>query len=283
MEPLLAIDSLRRVRGGSQAHVILADNNRQYVCKMKKNPQSDLVLVNELLATRLARHIGLCVPTPELILATDTFFDHNPSVKFELGSRSYQPGTGLQFGSELIVGYKTYDYVPSEYPRHRMASLRDFHGILAFDKWTCQVDGRQLLFNQSRRGAKLKFVFMDFGYAFHQDWEFHDRPFGGVYPQNYVYEGVSGWDSFEPWLSAIEGISPAVLSSIADDVPEEWLTDRSRDDLNRLCETLYQRRHLVRQLLTNFRGSSRSPFPNWASSFAISDSSRSTTCELTAA
>jgi hypothetical protein len=84
----------------------------------------------------------------------------------------------------------------------------------------------------------------------------------GVYARNSVYEGVTGWESFEPALSRVEQIALADLSRIASEIPEEWYGNDTHG-LSRLIEALYRRRILVRELITGFRKSSRNPFPNW--------------------
>lgn len=76
---------------------------------------------------------------------------------------------------------------------------------------------------------------------------------------------------------------PDMLTEIADDVPDEWFGKCARADLADLCETVYQRRFRVRDLITDFRRSSRQPFPSRTSPFAVSNSSRSNPCKLAAA
>ena len=83
-----------------------------------------------------------------------------------------------------------------------------------------------------------------------------------MYPRNEVYAEVRGWESFEPWLSRIENIDPAVLWEIAETVPPEWYGS-ALDELERLIEELIKRRRVVRDLIDTFRTSSRDPFQNW--------------------
>ena len=44
---------------------------------------------------------------------------------------------------------------------------------------------------------------------------------------------------------------------------QEW-THRHHTDLGRLIDTLIKRRSIIRDLITDFRNSTRNPFPNWA-------------------
>ena len=56
--PVEAVQHVRRMRGGAQAHLMRADDRHFYVVKFQNNPQHLRVLANELLATRLAESIG---------------------------------------------------------------------------------------------------------------------------------------------------------------------------------------------------------------------------------
>jgi len=49
-----AIKHIRRLRGGSQAQLMAADDGHEYVVKFQGNPQTTRVLANEYLAGRLA-------------------------------------------------------------------------------------------------------------------------------------------------------------------------------------------------------------------------------------
>ena len=84
----------------------------------------------------------------------------------------------------------------------------------------------------------------------------------GTYFRNEVYESVTGWESFEPTLTRIEEIEYADLWHCAAQIPDEWY-EHDGEGLFRLVEMLYQRRSLVRDLITAFRESMRNPFPKW--------------------
>ena len=98
---------------------------------------------------------------------------------------------------------------------------------------------------------------------------FPDSPLRGAYANNCVYEGVMGWEAFEPALSRAEEMDAHTIWRCAADIPEEWY-EGDRDGLDRLVEALHHRRRAIRNLITEFRRSSRSPFPNWRESPADS-------------
>jgi len=98
------------------------------------------------------------------------------------------------------------------------------------------------------------------------EWSFPDSPLRGTYPKNSVYDKICGWDDFEPWLSRIERFPEQDLFAAADDIPPEWY-DGDREALDRLLESLLNRRLIVRDLIDSFRVSHRNPFTNWGVAF----------------
>jgi hypothetical protein len=141
--------------------------------------------------------------------------------------------------------------------------MEAFGGMLALDKWTGNMDGRQAAFWRRARERKYAATFIDQGNCFNAgEWTFPDYPLRGVYARNEVYAGVRGWESFEPWLSPIEKMEADVVWSLAEEIPPEWYGGEW-DELDRLVRTLIARRRLVRDLINAFRVSSRMPFPRW--------------------
>ena len=145
----------------------------------------------------------------------------------------------------------------------RVRNLPSFAGVLAFDKWTCNADGRQVAFWKRPRQRKFNASYIDQGYCFNAgEWCFPDAPLRGVFGRNDVYAGITGWDSFEPWPSRIESFPESSLRPLVDQIPPEWY-DSSVDELHRLLAQLLERRSRVRELIISFKNSSRNPFPNW--------------------
>jgi hypothetical protein len=259
---LKAVEHIRRVRGGSQAQVMRADDCNEYVVKMMGNPQDTRILANELLASRLARLIGLPVPEPVVIeLDEDTIREQ--LIAFTLADRKVAPHAGPQFGSRLVTDDQVLDFLP-ENMLSRVRDLFTFAGVLAFDKWTVNADGRQVLFHKPNRARTWRVHFIDFGYCFNAtEWSFPDAPLRGTYARTGVYDNISGWTDFEPWLSRIEHFSEKALLAAAEDIPTEWYG--YREELDGLLATLWARRSRVRDLVDSFRLSVRNPFRNWTS------------------
>jgi hypothetical protein len=165
-----AVAHISQVRGGSQARIILADDGKKYVTKLMGNPQCTRVLANDYLACRLARMIGLSVPEPVIILVgEETILEQQ--ITFTLAGLAVAAHPGLQFGSSLVTG-EVLDWLPGTMLR-RVRNLREFAGLLAFDKWTGNADGRQVVFHKEMRERKYTASFIDFGYCFNAgEWSF---------------------------------------------------------------------------------------------------------------
>ncbi len=262
---ILAVQQIRRMRGGAQGHLMLGADGEAYVVKFQNNPQHLRVLVNELLATRLASAVGLTTPACDVIEVTPWLIENTAELDMELGPRRERCQPGLCFGSRLVGGLMPghlMDYLPEE-QLVMVKNVAEFAGVLAFDKWTCNANGRQAVFAKKQREKRYGATFIDYGYCFNAgEWVFRDSPLRGVFGRNCVYQGVTGWESFEPWLSRMEQLDAKVIWEIAETVPPEWYRgDAAAMEL--LVEQLIHRRSRVRELIDAFRESSRVPFPNW--------------------
>ena len=262
---VLAVQQIRKMRGGAQSHLMLGEDGNAWVVKFQNNPQHLRVLPNELLGTRLAALIGLTVPACEVVEVTPWLIERTPELEMDLGQRRERCWPGLQFGSQLVGGLMpghTADYLPEE-QLSEVRNLNEFAGALALDKWTCNANGRQALFHRRGRERRYSAAFIDQGFCFNAgEWRFLDAPLRGVYMRNLVYREVTGWESFEPWISRIEALTPEAVWAIAETIPPEWY-EGDASLLEALVEKLMERRGRVRELITSFRESSRQPFPNW--------------------
>jgi hypothetical protein len=262
---VIAIQQIRRMRGGAQSQLMLASDNNLYVVKFSNNPQHVRVLANELLATRLAEAVGLAVPPAEVIEVSDWLVKHTEELTIELRGGAQRCRPGLHFASRWVGGLmpgQTVDYLPQEHLLE-VRNLAEFAGILALDKWTCNINGRQAVFQKGRRDRRYNAIFIDQGYCFHAgDWKFVDLHLGGVFAENTVYRGVTGWASFEPWLSRIANLAPETAWAIAESIPPEWYGG-DLSSLEMLIDRLLARRGRVRELIVGFGESARRPFPIW--------------------
>lgn len=267
---LSAVQQIRRMRGGSQSHLMRASDGNFYITKFQGNPQHTRVLANEFLASKLGLLLGLPMPEVAVIEVSDWLIGNSPDLHIENAGHAMPCSSGLQLGSRYVVNPEkemVFDYLPESLMQKSVCNLHDFARILVLDKWTGNADGRQVIFSKSAKARKYNATFIDQGYCFNAgEWNFPDSPLRGVYARNCVYECITGWESFEPVLSRAEQMDYNDLCSVTSGLPEDWwLRYGSSDALSCLFDSLYQRRSNIRDLIAAFRNSSRNPFPNWKS------------------
>ncbi len=287
----MAVQQIRRMRGGAQGHLMLGSDGKLWVVKFQNNPQHVRVLANEMLATRLAAAVGLTVPETAVVEVSRWLIAHTPELEVDwgagvgAGSGKTRCAAGLQFGARYMGGVLTgnaetgnagagnagpaqvVDYLPEEL-LGEIRNLEEFAGMLALDKWTGNVNGRQAVFLRKARERRYRACFIDQGYCFHAgEWRFEDAPLRGVHPRNAVYAHIAGWESFEPWLTRLETIDPGVVWRAAEGIPPEWYGQDGKPgdmaELEALVETLLRRRGKIRELIEEFGRSDRRPFPKW--------------------
>src|SRR4030081_3727056 len=100
--PVEAVQHVRRMRGGAQAHLMRADDGHFYVVKFQNNPQHLRVLANELLATRLAEGVGLPVPVTDIVEVREWLIKKAAEGRVDLAGLSSHCKAGLQFGAPLV-------------------------------------------------------------------------------------------------------------------------------------------------------------------------------------
>jgi hypothetical protein len=278
---LRALEQLRRMRGGAQSHLMRCSDGHYYVVKFQNNPQHRRILVNELLGTKLAARLGLPTTPVAIVEVTEELIRLTPELAMEMPRTRIPCQPGLQFGSRYPGDPRRlalHDFLPDEQLR-QVANLHDFAGMLVFDKWTCNTNGRQTLFFQEasraghatldtatgeRTATPYSTLMIDQGFCFNAgEWNFPDAPLRGLYARNRVYEGVTGMESFAPWLDRLENqMTERALDEITKQIPPAWYED-DFDAVLRICEQLLRRRARVPELIVAAKQSNRQPFPNW--------------------
>ena len=269
---LRALEHIRRMRGGAQSHLMRCSDGHYYVVKFQNNPQHPRILVNELLGTKLASRLGLPTAPVAAIQVDRELIELTPDLCIELPRARVPCQAGLQFGSRYPGNPQrltVHDFLPDPQLRE-VENLHDFAGMLVFDKWTCNTNGRQTVFFRDadaaaeQGAARYRTVMIDQGFCFNAgEWNFPDAPLRGLYARNRVYEGVTGQESFGPWLERLEQrVTERVLDEVIGEIPPDWYGD-DLDGLWRLAELLHQRRQRVPELLLAAKRTTRQPFPNW--------------------
>lgn len=283
-----AVQQIKRMRGGSQAHLMRASDGNFYVTKFQNNGQHVRVLANEFFASRIGSYLGLPLPEVAVIEVCDWLIEHTAELRMENAGHQIPCSSGLQLASRFVDDPENTivcDYLPESLLLEKTCNWKDLAACIVFDKWTGNTDGRQAIFAKSANARKFRMKLIDQGHCFNcGEWTFPDLALYGVYFRNCAYEHVTGWDSFEPVLSRAEKMDQNDLWQLAQGMPEEWWNPTPFDqipwagspmprewwekkfptDLCRLIETLYQRRSKIRDLITAFRNSTRNPFPRWA-------------------
>ena len=278
---LRAVEQIRRMRGGAQSHLMRCVDERgkeQYcVVKFQNNPQHRRVLVNELLGTRLAAKLGLPTTPVGIVEVDEKLIRLTPELCIEMPRSRIPCQAGPQFGSRYPGDPRRqtlFDFLPDEQLR-AVDNLHQFAGMLVFDKWTCNTDGRQTLFFRAEPrqasaqdtepdGGTYETVMIDQGFCFNAgEWNYPDAPLRGLYARNRVYEGVTGMESFGPWLERLErNITEGALADILKEIPSEWYED-DYDAVDQLLRQLYRRKTRIIDLLLAAKNTTRQPFPNW--------------------
>jgi hypothetical protein len=180
----LAVEYIRRMRGGSQAHLVRCEDEDYYVVKFQNNPQGPRILANELLGTRLAARLGLPVAAAAVVEVSEDLVRNTEELVMQFGQGRAACQPGLCFGSRYPgdpASLVVYDLLPEERLR-KVGNLADFAGMLVFDKWTCNTDGRQVIFFRAAKCAPYQALMVDQGFCFNaSEWDFPDAPLRGFY------------------------------------------------------------------------------------------------------
>ena len=235
--------------------------------KFQNNPQHLRVLANELIATRLAEAVGLTVPATDVVeVSAWLIAQHARHARRARRAAARALTAGLQFGSRFIGGLmpgQVVDYLP-EPQLDEVRNLAEFAGMLALDKWTgnatgarrSSIAGRASAATAPRSSTRASASTPATG-------TFPTRPCAACTRATACYAGVTGWASFEPWLTPHRG-----------DGRRQHLEHRRHGSAGVVraatcrassgcCEQLLRRRGRVRELIAAFRDSNREPFPLW--------------------
>ena len=95
--PVRARRWLRRMKGGSQPHLIEADDGYFYVIKPKDNPQHRRILVNEWISAVFLRYLQIGGPEVAPVFVAGEFIGDHPELAVQRGHRMEPISPGLAF------------------------------------------------------------------------------------------------------------------------------------------------------------------------------------------
>jgi CheY-like chemotaxis protein len=221
-----------------------ASDGHLYVVKFQDNPQGSRVLANELLASRLAKQLGLPVPQAEILelpskLAESLYFE-TPT-----GPRRVLPG--LQVGLRLVISPnegRIYDFLPQVYADQVLNKV-DFAGIQLFDLWTCNRGARQAVYWKRSQQKMFTVTFIDHGHCFGgSNWKL---------PASFIADPLPSADEGNSWLGKLDALSPDLISRLAAEIPPEWYSN----DIAGICDIVkrlvFRRADLGRLLEANWQ------------------------------
>jgi hypothetical protein len=103
--PIHAVQHIRRMRSGAQAHLLRASDNAYYVTKFKSCPQGIKILANEMFATRLGIWLGLPMPRVAVIEVSDWLITHTGELRVDIGGTATRCSSGLDQASAVAMLY----------------------------------------------------------------------------------------------------------------------------------------------------------------------------------
>jgi hypothetical protein len=245
--------------------------------KFCNNPQHRRILVNEWLSSVFLHYLQISTPATEIVNLAADFLAGNPEIHIQLGSHRLAVEPGWHFGSRYPgdpAKVMVYDFIP-DLLLDKVVNRHEFLGVLAFDKWIGNADARQAIFFRARLQQwspsgddpprRLGFVahMMDHGYVFDgPHWKFADSPLQGLYFRPTVYQNVTSFDDFQPWLDRLVHFPEEVVDEARKQIPPAWLAE-DESVVDALLVKLMSRRKRIPDLIRESQRGRINPFPAW--------------------
>lgn len=199
----------------------------EYVVKLRGTMETGGTgLTCELLASLVARHLGISAPEPALIALDPALFDHLAATHPSWTKR-LRASQGVNFGTRVIIGGgATWPQdEPVAGPLRRPAAE-----IFAFDAMIQNPDRKCNNPNLLRRGNEIFVIDHEAAFSFlyaigQQDppWELNRL---GFLEQHVFYRPLHGVTiELDPFAAALESMTDQVVNRWMDEVPREWGTE----------------------------------------------------------
>jgi hypothetical protein len=216
---------IRKMRGGSQAIFVRANDGKHYVVKMHGNPAGANVLANEQIGSLVAGAVGLPVVKPKGIFLSDSFIDYHPDLWFELSTGVRRPQKGMHFAS-MLIGQTSGLERPTEYisPSRvdRIINREAFLGMYLLDVWANHQDNRQAIFRTNSSDAQ-EVIFIDHGHMFGgPEWNSRENFRSALHLERAVYKNLWQDEQIALWISRFQSVIPGVLKSVKHSIQPQW-------------------------------------------------------------
>lgn len=205
--------------GGSLPAIVKADDDFMYVLKFRGAGQGKKALIAELIGGELARAIGLKVPEIVLMNLDDSFSKTEPDEEIQ---DLLKFSVGLNLGLHFISGAITYD------PLVPMVDSLTASKTVLLDSMIINIDRTAKNTNLLNWHKELWLIDHGASLYFHHNWDnwedYPKRSFSSI--KDHVL--LEKADQLSVAADAIRNnVSEAVITSIVDAIPEDWLTEES--------------------------------------------------------
>jgi hypothetical protein len=254
-EPVDIVRVIRRMRGGSQAHLVEGQNGLFYVAKFTGNPQGTRTLINEWFASQLFQQLGIATPPLRVLRLTKAVQAASQDLAFVQGKTRLTVEPGLHLGSQCPVNPEThalFDFLPRKL-LSRVANPEDFAKTLVLDLFLGQTDARQALFVREGAGSavwRMRAYMIDQGWTLGgSTWQLSDSPRQRLYFDRTVYSLCDLTAGCEQALSFVSALTGETLDQLGKSVPPVWFSPSDQADWAKLLRQLSARKSQLPSLL----------------------------------
>jgi hypothetical protein len=204
--------------GGSSAVLLGFSDGIKRAAKLAGNPQSSIVLVNELVVARLAEALGAPCPRGTVVMVEQPMVDASKAAIPELGAAK----PGHAFGSEWIEG----QYNPGEQICSTAANREKIAGLMTLYTWVGNSDlkGEHLLWRMLPDGSHEVFGF-DHGHCFGSpqwDGSIRDRAANVALRTLPQFSVAIGRESAQAFAAQLEQVTRGQIDGAVRGVPPDW-------------------------------------------------------------
>ena len=212
--PITPSTSIQSLKGKSQPQLIRFSDGNHYVVKFKGNPQGMKTLVNEFIASQLAEHLSLPIPTSLLVYIPDSFVQQSPV----LSARSFVGG--LQFATQYV---EHTEQIPKFDPHKEFnigTNQETLADLIVFDYWLGNTDRsrRNLLLQRNERG-ECHFLLIDHGNCFREK---RISPFRFRTAHKWCLSLIDDTERLAHSVQKVQNLSNDTILEIIHSVPKEW-------------------------------------------------------------
>jgi len=234
------IKFVRKFRGKSQAALIEANDNQQYVVKWMSEHGSTASPHKEAFRNSLYQVLGLPVSSWTPIEIQDQLIDSFPEMRIDSAAGPIRPAAGIYFGSRNVshpLG-RSYEVLPANwYPR--VVNREDFWRAFVFDIWTERLDRRQAIFTSFGDKSDLMAVFIDHG---DPSTPLKSEPglFPCLYPDMRVYLEFQKIEIIRDSVAQILRHGRDAVAIAHETLPSEWKSSSLDSDMKRFISRIYE-------------------------------------------